>query len=96
MLTHTDTKHVPYLLPNRETLTWQEFGFFFLKLGLKKEDDVSGGLRRSGNMGFGPSHVTGDTQQGKKGRGRLVLKFDMGSFHFYSITYHSGSQRIAV
>lgn len=36
------------------------------------------------------------TQQGKKGRGRLLLKFDIGSFHFYSITYHSRSQRIAV
>lgn len=56
----------PYLLPNRETLTWQEFGFL-LELGVKQEDEVSGGLSRSGDVGFGPSHVIGDTQRERRG-----------------------------
>lgn len=95
MLTHTDLKHVPLSASKQRNPDLAGIWILF-KLGVKQEDEVSGGLRRSGDVVFGPSHVIGDTQQGKKGRGRLLLKFDIGSFHFYSITYHSRSQRIAV
>lgn len=63
----------PYLLPNRETLTWQELGFFFFKLNVKQEDEVDRGLVRAENTGNRPlpCHRWYTTVHGERGWGEV-------------------------